>query len=75
MNYITETFEQKIGGRVITVTNLTPEFSTCEKRKIKLLTQAKLYDVFVNIYPVNLKEKGLLRLPCRRLRFFGKGSK
>ncbi len=40
MNYITETFEQKIGGRVITVTNIPPEFSTCEKRKNKLLTQA-----------------------------------
>lgn len=44
--YITETFEQKIGNRVITVTNLTPEFSAYEKRKIKLLTETKLYDVF-----------------------------
>ncbi len=44
--YIIETFEQKIGNKLITVTNLTPEFSTYEKRKIKLLTETKLYDVF-----------------------------
>ena len=44
--YIIETFEQKIGNRVITVTNLTPEFSAYEKRKIKVLTETKLYDVF-----------------------------
>ena len=44
--YIIKTFEQKIGNRVIAVTNLTPEFSAYEKRKIKLLTETKLYDVF-----------------------------
>lgn len=44
--YIRETYEQKIGNKVITITNLTPDFSVDEKIEVKLQIEAKLYDVF-----------------------------
>ena len=44
--YTSQTLERKIGSRIISVTNLTPEFSADGKRKVKLQTEAKLYDVF-----------------------------
>ena len=44
--YIRETNERKIGKKVITITNLTPDFSVDEKREVKLQIVAKLYDVF-----------------------------
>lgn len=44
--YITQTWKQKIGNKVITITNLTPDFSADEKREVKLQIEAKLYDVF-----------------------------
>ena len=44
--YIRETYERKIGNKVITITNLTPDFSAHEKREVKLQIGAKLYDVF-----------------------------
>lgn len=44
--YMTETWKRKIGSRVITITNLTPEFSVDEKQAVKLQIEQKLYDVF-----------------------------
>ena len=44
--YITETHTRKIGAAVISVTNLTPQFSVDEKREVKLQIELKLYDVF-----------------------------
>ena len=44
--YTSQTLERKIGSGIISVTNLTPEFSAEEKRKVKLQIEAKLYDVF-----------------------------
>lgn len=44
--YIRETYERKIGNKVFTITNLTPDFSADEKREVKLQIEAKLYDVF-----------------------------
>lgn len=44
--YIRETYERKIGNKVIAITNLTPDFSADEKREVKLQIEAKLYDVF-----------------------------
>ena len=46
VNYVAESWEQKIGNKVITITNLTPDFSADEKREVKLQIEAKLYDVF-----------------------------
>ena len=44
--YIRATHERQIGQKVITITNLTPDFSVDEKREVKLQIEAKLYDVF-----------------------------
>ena len=44
--YITKTYKRKIGAAVISVTNLTPQFSVDEKREVKLQIELKLYDVF-----------------------------
>ena len=44
--YMRETYERKIGNKVMTITNLTPDFSVDEKREVKLQIEAKLYDVF-----------------------------
>lgn len=46
VNYVAESWEQKIGNKVITITNLTPDFSVDEKREVKLQIEAKLYDLF-----------------------------
>ena len=39
-SYITQTWERKIGNKVISITDLNPQFSADEKRAIKL------HDVF-----------------------------
>lgn len=44
--YITRTWKQKIGNKIVSITNLTPQFSVDEKREVKLQIEAKLYDVF-----------------------------
>ena len=46
VNYVAESWEQKIGNKIVLITNLTPQFSVDEKRKVKLQIEAKLYDVF-----------------------------
>ena len=46
VNYVAQSWKQKIGKKVITITNLTPDFSVDEKREVKLQIVAKLYDVF-----------------------------
>lgn len=44
--YVTETWERKIGNKIVPVTNLTPQFSVDEKQAVKLQIERKLYDVF-----------------------------
>ena len=46
INYVAQTWEQKIGNKMLSLTNLTPQFSADEKREVKLQIEAKLYDVF-----------------------------
>ena len=50
-NYTTKTVQQKIGGQIINITNLTPEFSANEKRELKKKIEEKLYDVFSKYIP------------------------
>ena len=50
-NYTTKTVQQKIGGQMINITNLTPEFSANEKRELKQKIEEKLYDVFSKYIP------------------------
>ena len=50
-NYTTKTVQQKIGGQIINITNLTPEFSANEKRELKQKIEEKLYDVFSKYIP------------------------
>lgn len=45
-SYITQTWERKIGNKVISITDLNPQFSADEKKEIKLQIERKLYDVF-----------------------------
>ena len=47
-SYITQTWERKIGNKVISITDLNPQFSADEKREIKLQIERKLYDVFLS---------------------------
>ena len=46
VNYVAQSWKQKIGNKIVSITNLTPGFSVDEKRKVKLQIEAKLYDVF-----------------------------
>ena len=46
VKYVAESWEQKIGNKIVSITNLTPGFSVDEKREVKLQIEAKLYDVF-----------------------------
>ena len=46
VNYVAQSWEQKIGNKIVSITNLTPGFSVDEKREVKLQIEAKLYDVF-----------------------------
>ncbi len=50
-NYTTKTVQQKIGGQMINITNLTPEFSANEKRELKQKIEEKLYDIFSKYIP------------------------
>ena len=36
INYVSQTWEQKIGNKIVSITNLNPQFSVDEKRKVKL---------------------------------------
>lgn len=45
-NYVVQTRVEKIGNKIVSITNLTPQFSVEEKREVKLQIEAKLYDVF-----------------------------
>lgn len=44
--YVAEMWEQKIGNKTVSITNLTPQLSVDEKGEVKLQIEAKLYDVF-----------------------------
>lgn len=46
VKYVTQSWEQKIGNKIVSITNLHPQFSVDEKREVKLQIEAKLYDVF-----------------------------
>ena len=46
VKYVAESWEQKIGNKIVSTKNLTPQFSVDEKREVKLQIEAKLYDVF-----------------------------
>lgn len=46
VTYITEVDKRYISGRVISVVNLTPDFSDSEKNSIKKEIEPKLYEVF-----------------------------
>ena len=46
VKYVAQSWEQKIGNKIVSITNLTPQFSVDEKREVKLQIEAKLYDVF-----------------------------
>ena len=51
-NYVAQTWEQEIGNKIVSITNLTPQFSVDEKREVKLQIEAKLYDVFCKYMPL-----------------------
>ena len=46
VKYVAQSWEQKIGNKIVSITNLNPQFSVDEKREVKLQIEAKLYDVF-----------------------------
>lgn len=46
VTYTTEVNKRYISGRVISVVNLTPDFSDSEKNSIKKEIEPKLYEVF-----------------------------
>lgn len=46
VTYITEINKRNIFGRVLTVVNLTPNFSDSEKNSVKKVVEEKLYEVF-----------------------------
>ena len=46
VKYVAQSWEQKIGNKILSITNLTPQFYVNEKREVKLQIEAKLYDVF-----------------------------
>jgi hypothetical protein len=46
INYVAQTQGEKIGNKIVSITNLNPPFSVDEKREVKLQIEAKLYDVF-----------------------------
>ena len=46
VNYVAQSWEQKIGSKIVSITNLNPQFSVDEKIEVKLQIEAKLYDVF-----------------------------
>ena len=46
VNYVAQSWKQKIGNKIVLITNLHPQFSVDEKREVKLQIEAKLYDVF-----------------------------
>ena len=46
VNYVAQSWEQKIGNKIVSITNLNPQFTVDEKREVKLQIEAKLYDIF-----------------------------
>lgn len=46
ITYLTETHEKCVRGRTMTVVNLTPALSECDKRAAKKVIEQQLYDVF-----------------------------
>ncbi len=40
INYVTQTQGEKIGNKIVCITNLTPQFSVDEKREVKLQIEA-----------------------------------
>ncbi len=49
-DYLTDEKKIKIGGKTITIVNLTPNLSGTEKRERKCDIEQKLYDVFRKYY-------------------------
>ena len=44
--YETKISEKNIGGKTVSLVNLTPRLSADEKREVKAAIEKKLYDVF-----------------------------
>ena len=46
VNYVAQSWEQKIGNKIVLITNLNKKKKKEKKREVKLQIEAKLYDVF-----------------------------
>ena len=57
--YIAEESERKIGGKTITIVNLTPNLSENEKRERKSDIEQNLYNVFRKYYEKAIEHRDL----------------
>ena len=58
-DYLTDEKEIQIGGKTITIVNLTPNLSGTEKRDRKSDIEQKLYNVFQKYYEKAIEHRDL----------------
>ena len=59
VDYLTDEKKIQIGGKTITIVNLTPNLSENEKRERKSDIEQKLYDVFRKYYEKAIEHRDL----------------